>query len=145
MKALLVLFTFLLACLTAEAGEVRVFINWGDGSPYDYIMNDVASCPPGKCGDCIILVLGAKPNKISVSPLGGYNVELNVGDLQFQHKVWPYESRIRSSAGFKFSSTATARIESSDEYPQLEGVTVSLRDQTVDENGLVHLYIPKTK
>ena len=31
MKALLVLFTFLLACLTAEAGEVRVFINWGDG------------------------------------------------------------------------------------------------------------------
>ena len=87
-------------------------------------------------------------NTIEITPssMGGWvlRVQFAEGTIDFETVgVTPYSTMSRSAIGYTFTGNeANLKIISSDDYPQLNGISISLNNVTIDPDRYVSVFIP---
>ncbi len=131
--------------ISSEARAVtNIFIrtDLGGGNGYNWVMNGFTRCIGGDCNDCVILVLGMSSANLTEVVGYGYNLTVNINELQYENTVTNQTENSTNTAGFTFNSDATVTIIESTEFPELNNKSFSLANVTLGSGGQLQLFIP---
>ncbi len=144
-----VIFTVCALPALANRTTIRIWVDCDGGNGYDYIGDKggfPSACLPGECNDCIVLVYqptnGNADGDVTANPGGGYVFKGNVGEVTYINANDRTKTTTAPSAGFIFSDHFRATITGCAMYPFLEGVTVNMKNITVDANGNFQVFFP---
>lgn len=147
-----VIFTVCALPAFAARTTIRIWVDCDGGNGYDYVGDPSgfpSACPPGECNDCIVLIYqptdGNAEGDIGANPGGGYIFKGNVKQVTYVNANDRTKTNVAPSPGFIFSDHFKVTITGCSDYPALEGVTVSMKNITVDASGNFYVFFPSVR
>ena len=147
-----VIFTVCALPALANRTAIRIWVDCDGGNGYDYKGDQSgfpSICIPGVCNDCIVLIYqptdGNNEGDVTPNPTGGYVFKGHVSEVMYTNANDRTKTTTASSAGFIFSDHFKVTITGCSDYPALEGVTVSMKNVTVDANGNFYVFFPSVR
>jgi hypothetical protein len=144
-----VIFTVCALPALANRTTIRIWVDCDGGNGYDYKGDPTgfpSICTPGTCNDCIVLIYqptdGNSEGDVTPNPTGGYVFKGRVDEVTYTNASDRTLTTTTSSAGLIFSEHFRATITGCAAYPFLEGMTVNMKDITVDANGNFQVFFP---
>ena len=142
-----IIFVFMISLLSINFAYSATATGWTftkvkNGQGTRQWNNDIQMpCPLNFKQDCKVTIRSNSNLEVE-SVLYGFIIKVTIEDIEYQNMITNEVIEGDVPGSIIYDGEFELRIDSSAEYPELNGVTVDIPNTIINNNGIIHLFVP---